>query len=135
MFVYSDAPPPVCGSGLGSFHWFSTKAELVSFIRDYLAWWSPAQSAMEPEDIAAEVRAIVESHSDALPAMVVCLNTFMRNMWQIEWHGRFRDLCEGADEFPSTVRASFFDDDEPTGTSLPQNRLAEFTEYLQAYGF
>jgi hypothetical protein len=54
MFAYSDAPPPVCGSGLGSFHWFHAEAELISFVRDYLAWWNPAPISMEPEEIAAD---------------------------------------------------------------------------------
>ena len=32
-FPDSDAPPMVCGSGIGSFQWFPTEVALISFIR------------------------------------------------------------------------------------------------------
>jgi hypothetical protein len=95
LYAYSDAPPPVCGSGLGSFHWFRTQAELVSFVRDYLAWWNPAPSSMEPEEIAVEVLAIVDAESGDVPTMVDRLSEFMGNMWHIEWCGQFRGFCQG----------------------------------------
>jgi hypothetical protein len=37
LFAYSDAPPPVCGSGLGSFHWFRTQSVLVLTRKDSLS--------------------------------------------------------------------------------------------------
>ena len=133
LFAVSDAPPPVCGSGMGSFHWFQTEAELVSFIRDYLAWWNPAPSTMKREEIAATVQAIVAAESADLKEMVDCLNDFMRNMWYIEWCGQFVDLCEGKGEFPVRVRSGFFDDDEMP-ESIPLEYLREFMGYLQTYG-
>jgi hypothetical protein len=135
IFVYSDAPPPVCGSGLGSFHWFRTENELTSFIREYLAWWTPAPSSMEPEEIAAEVQAIVDADSDTLPTMVDRLNEFMRNMWHIEWCGRFQDLCVGSGEFPTKIRDSFLEVSDVAETAtLPRNMIADFKEYLRTYG-
>lgn len=134
MFAYSDAPPVVCGSGVGSFHWFPTKSELVSFIRDYLAWWNPAPSSMKPEEIAAAVHSVVDGDSADLPKMIDSLNEIMRNMWQIEWCGQFRDLCESKGEFPVKIRGSVFDDNEMPD-SIPQDMVGEFGEYLQSYGF
>ncbi len=135
LFAYSDAPPPVCGSGLGSFHWFRTQAELVAFIRDYLAWWNPAPSSMEPEDIAAQVQAIVDAESADLEKMVERLNEFARNLWQIDWCGQLRDLCEGTGEFPMKIRRSFLEDSEVgEAPAVPQGMIGDFGEYLRTYG-
>ena len=131
MFSYSDAPPLVCASGIGSFHWFATKADLISFIRDYLAWWHPAPSSLEPDEIAAEVQAIVDAESADLEKMVSHLNESMRNMWQIEWTGRFQDLLEGEGEFPEKIRSSFLEG----GEAVPEEMMDEFGEYLRGYGF
>ena len=130
MFAYSDAPPVVCGSGLGSFQWFPTEADLITFIREYLAWWHPAPSTMEPDEIAAEVQAIVDAESADLEKMVASLNNFMRNMWQIEWIGQFHDLCEGSGEFPEKIRDSFLEG----GEEVPQKMMAEFKEFLRSCG-
>lgn len=136
IFAYSDAPPPVCGSGLGSFHWFQTQADLICFVRDYLAWWNPGPSSLKPEEIAAEVRAIVDAHSTDLPGMVERLNDFMRNMWCIDWVGQFRDLCEGAGEFPEKIREFYYDDsDVDSSKPISANMVEEFKECLQHYGF
>ena len=135
MFAYSDAPPNVCGSGLGSFQWFPTETELVAFIRDYMAWWNPAPSSMEPEEIAAEVQSIVDSESADLTKMVDRLNDFMRNMWRIDWCGQFSGLCEGTGEFPTKIRGSFSEDNElPEENAISQHMIGEFTEYLRTYG-
>ena len=136
LFAYWDAPPPVCGSGMGSFHWFRTEGELVAFIRDYTAWWNPAPSSMEPEGIAAEVQAIVDTESGDLSKMTERPNDFMRNMWCIVWHGQFVELCEGTGEFPVRVSTSFYDDEEePEAGVISQEDVDKFTEYLQMYGF
>ena len=134
MLAYSDAPPMVCGSGVGSFQWFPAEAELVSFIRDYMAWWHPAPSSMEPEEIAAQVQSIVDAESADLPKMVDGLNEIMRNMWHIEWCGQFRDLCESTDEFPAKIRSSFCEDSDLPDAVL-QEVMDEFVEYLRSYGF
>ncbi len=133
LSFYSDAPPTVCGSGIGSFHWFPTQADLVAFIRNYMAWWHPAPSSMEPEEIAAEVQAIVDAESPDTEKMVASLNESMRNMWQIEWCGQFRDLCEGSGEFPIKIRDSFGGE----GGEIPvhEDMRGDFAEYLRGYGF
>lgn len=128
MFSYSDAPSMICGSGIGSFQWFPTEADLVAFIRDYMAWWHPAPSSMEPDEIAAEVQAIVDAESADLEKMVASLNESMRNMWQIDWCGQFRDLCEGTGEFPVKIRGSFLEG----GEVVPQEMMGEFGEYLRS---
>ncbi len=131
MFAYSDAPPMVCGSGIGSFQWFPTEADLVSFIRDYMSWWHPAPSSMEPDEIATEVQSIVDAESTELEKMVASLNESMRNMWQIDWCGQFRDLCEGTGEFPVKIRGSFLEG----GEAIPQEMMEEFKEFQRSYGF
>jgi hypothetical protein len=135
MFAYSDAPPNVCGSGLGSFQWFSTESDMVAFIRDYMAWWNPAPSSMTAEEIAKQVQAIVAAGSDDLARLRDDLNYAMRNMWHIEWWGQFKDLCESADEFPAMVRGAFFEDCEmPEASVIPRDEIEAFKEYLREYG-
>jgi hypothetical protein len=135
MFAYSDAPPNICGSGLGSFQWFPAKAEMLHFVRDYMSWWNPAPSSMTPEEIAEQVQSIVEAGSDALAKLRDDLNESMRNMWHIEWWGQFKELCESADEFPLKVRASFHEDCElPESSSIRVDDVAAFKEYLREYG-
>jgi hypothetical protein len=65
-----------------------TRAELIEFIRNCMAWWNPAPSSMQPAEIAGQVQAIVEAESGDLNTMVSRLNEAMRNMWQIDWCGQ-----------------------------------------------
>ena len=58
----------------------------------------------------------------------------MRNMWQIDWVGQFRDLCEGAGEFPEKTRGSFWEDGNAVDTIQP-DRVDKFKEFLRSYGF
>jgi hypothetical protein len=136
IFAYSDAPPPVCTSGMGSFHWFQTRAELIEFICNCMAWWNPAPSTMQPADIAAQVQAIAKADSDDLDTMVGRLNESMRNMWQIDWCGQFRELCEDAGEFPVKIRESYWEDDKPACTEpIPLDKTGDFAEFLRTYGY
>jgi hypothetical protein len=89
LFAYSDAPPPVCTSGMGSFHWFQSRAELIEFIRTCMAWWNPPPGSMQPAEIAAVVREIVEAEAVDLEALVARLYESMRNMWRTDWCGHF----------------------------------------------
>jgi hypothetical protein len=142
LFAYSDAPPNVCGSGLGSFQWFQAKAEMLRFVRDFMAWWNPAPSSMEPEDIAEGVQSVISDAGETpdLAELRERLNDFMGNMWHIEWWGQFNELCESADEFPLKVRHNFLDDqdpDSPTGygaSAVAVEQLGDFKEYLREYG-
>lgn len=136
LFAYSDAPPPVCGSGIGSFHWLPSRPELIEFVRNSMAWWNPAPSSMQPAEIAAAVQAIVEAESGDLDTMIDRLNDSMRNMWQIDWCGQFRDLCESNGEFPEKIREAYWEDEKPgLISSIPSNRISNFAEFLQTYGY
>jgi hypothetical protein len=136
LFAYSDAPPPVCTSGIGSFHWCQTKSDLIEFIRNCMAWWNPAPSSMQPAEIAAQVQAIVEAESDDLNKTVDRLNAEMRNMWQIDWCGQFRELCEDAGEFPVKIREAYWEDEKPASTEpIPPHRVGDFVAFLQTYGY
>ena len=136
MFSYSDAPPMVCGSGIGCFHWFATKADLISFIRDYMAWWHPAPSSLEPDEIAAEVQAIVDAESADLAKMIDRLNEFARNLWQIDWVGKFQDLCDGDGEFPEKIREFYYQgSDVDSASPISSDSVGDFKECLQHYGF
>ena len=120
LYAYSDAPPVMCGSGTGSFLWFGGETEMLRFVREYLAWWHPAPSSMTAEEIAEGVQRIVDESAGKLREG---LNDFMRNMWQIEWWGTFKDLCESEEDFPTSVRESFQGGDD-----------SAFVEYLKEYG-
>ncbi len=93
LFAYSDAPPMVCGSGIGAFSWFDTKLDMINFVAESLAWWHPAPSYMEPDEIATGVKAIMEEVDPTtadLEQLRSGLNEFMRNMWQMRWPTRSR---------------------------------------------
>ncbi|MHB8968822.1 MAG: hypothetical protein ACYC3X_02585 [Pirellulaceae bacterium] len=139
LFVYSDAPPNVCGAGFGSFHWFRTRSQMLRFVRDFLAWWHPGPSSLEPDDIALRVKTIFDSVDiqDAdLGALRKRLNAFMRGLWHIKWWGPFSALCEGKAKFPLSVRKSFLESSEPAapGTKLAQCQLGMFKDFLREYG-
>lgn len=141
LFAYSDAPPNVCGSGLGSFQWFNTKADMICFVRDFMAWWNPAPSSMEPEEIAQRVQAIIADAGDQpdVAELRHQLNDFMRNMWHIESWGQFKEFLASNDEFPKKVRQSFLEDLDESECStaqgmVPESQLKEFAEYLREYG-
>jgi hypothetical protein len=136
LFAYSDAPPPICTSGLGSFHWFQNKDGLIEFIRNCMAWWEPAPSSMQPAEIAGRVQAIVEAESGDLSAMISRLNESMRNMWQIDWCGQFRNLCEGDGEFPVKIREAYWEDDKRASRApIPPDKISDFVEFLRAYEY
>jgi hypothetical protein len=143
MYVYSDAPPNVCGSGLGSFHWFSTVDDLLSFIREYMAWWHPAPSSMEPEEVAEEVQSIVDRWDPQVSGISELqdqLNAAMKNMWHIQWWGEFSELTDGVGEFPEQIRNDFLEDDEVDAQdvgplpAIATDELDEFKDYLRMYG-
>jgi hypothetical protein len=78
----------------------------------------------------------LRTESGDLNAMVSKLNETMRNMWQIDWCGQFRDLCEGDGEFPLKMRESYWEDERPASTDpiLP-DRIGDFVEFLKTYGY
>lgn len=120
LFAYSDAPAPICGSGIGMFHWFQTKTEILEFVPDYMAWYHPSPSSMSAEQIADTGQSVVAgfdaSHGD-LEQLRGDLNQFMQNMWQIDWWGQFGELIDGCGYFPARIRADFLEDREETGVS------------------
>jgi hypothetical protein len=124
LFAYSDAPPPVCGSGCGSFHWFATKEAMLEFVQDYMAWWNPAPSSMEPEDIAKMVQEIVAAEDDT-ERLRGKLNHVMLNMWQIEWWGTYEELRTETSAFALKVRETFEE----------LSDAEDFSEFLRQYGF
>lgn len=140
LFAYSDAPPVVCGSGMGSFQWFRTKPQMLCFVRDYMAWWHPGPSGMEPEDIARRVQSIINSvdlKEADLGRLRNRLNKFMNCLWRIEWWGQFNDLCEGTSKFALSIRRSFLEgiEADQQGTKVARGQMKEFKEFLREYGY
>ncbi|MFO7905716.1 MAG: hypothetical protein R6U98_23870 [Pirellulaceae bacterium] len=141
LFGYSDAPAPICGSGMGTFHWFETKTEMLEFVYDYMAWWHPAPSSMTPEEMAEKVQILFadfDASSHDLEQLRSNLNHFMQNMWQIEWWGQFKDLTDGNGGFAARIRSDFREDVEGLdggSTAIPEDKLDDFHEYLQSYGY
>lgn len=136
LYVYSDAPPIICGSGKGHFLWFPTRRAMADFVRLYLAWFHPGPSSMEESDIAAEVQRIVQSHrEDQLEEMRCALNEFMRCLWQIEWWGCFGELCDGEGDFPQEMRRWFYDvEDVDSVEYVPLAKASAFAQSLAEYG-
>ena len=140
LFTYSDAPPNICGSGLGTFQWFRTKTQMLRFVRDYMAWWHPGPSSMSDEEIAERVQSIVKSVDPKeadLGRLRTRLNKFMLCLWHIEWWGQFRDLCDGRSKYAVKVRRSFLDDEEKLtrGSQISRSQMNDFKEYLREYGY
>lgn len=137
LFAYSDAPPVICGSGIGAFSWFDSRIDMIEFVAENLAWWHPAPSSMEPMEIATGVKAILKETDPTIADLEQLrsdLNEFMQNMWQIEWWGQFQDLCEGAGEFPTKIRGSFCENND-VPEAISENRIRDFGEYMRNYGF
>ena len=141
FYVYSDAPPMICGSGMGAFHWFQDREAMFDFVGRVLSWWQPGPSSDDETEIANGVREIistVSSGSNSAEALRVALNDHMRHLWQIPWWGTFADLATGPSEFAVEIRSRFLaellsetaDGREP----LPRTTWLRFAEWLAEYG-
>lgn len=144
LYSYSDLPPCMCGSGMGAFFWFATKAEMLHFMREYHAWMSIDFSAADPAAFVAQVQAAVDSvgpdpDEERLALLQRHLNKLAKHLWQIEWWGRFDDLCRGETPFARKVRERFWECWEEDGgisdsRPIPHRFLPAFREYLREYG-
>jgi len=140
FYGHSDAPPVMCGAGMGALYWFESSKRMVKFVEDYLAWWHPAPSSMKEEQIAAEVKRIIaEGRKEKIDGETLRtrLNEFMRNMWQIAWWGTFDELCNAKDKFPREVRADFREQEseEESDEAITAGEVRQFLEFLSTYGF
>jgi hypothetical protein len=101
-----------------------------------MVWGNPAPSSTQTAEIAGRVQTLVEAESDDLDAMINRLNDAMRNMWQIDWCGQFRELCEGDGEFPLKIREAYGEDESPASRApIPPDRIGDFAGFLRTYGY
>jgi len=135
FYGYSDAPPVICGAGMGAFQWFKSSKEMVKFVEDYFCWVHPAPSSMDAKDIAAEVKRIIRQGREERiggEELRARLNDFMRNMWQIQWWGTFQELCSGGDDFALELRGAFREDE--SDAAINADEVKAFAGWLSAYG-
>ena len=147
FFGYSDAPPVICGSGIGAFHWFDGRSELLDFLFEFFAWYHPAPSSMEPEAIAEAVQDVITEFRAGggrdLEGLRDELNDVMRHMWQIAWIGTLGELYSGDSDYARELRADYResqdrDDGEEErprdGSAILADGYRDCAEWMSEYG-
>lgn len=141
LFSWGDAPPAI-GGGTGCFQWFDSREELLAFLTDY----SPAvYMTFEQEEhwigFRDRLRAIAASLEDEPLKSLVAVKSELKGLLQIDWIGRFEELCQGQESFCCKVRAWFRDPCTIAGSALQASEapiqteeLHDFCERLQEYG-
>jgi len=109
LFSWGDAPPAI-GGGTGCFQWFDSRDELLAFLTEY----SPAlcMSLKQEEEwigFRDRLRAIAASFEDEPLKSLVAVNSVLKGLLQIDWIGRFEELCQGQESFCCKVRGWFRD--------------------------
>lgn len=135
LFSWGDAPGSV-GGGFGCFQWFDSLEELLAFLTDF----SPAlYTSFEQEkdwiEFRDRLRAIAASSlEDELVKSLDEFNVVLKGLLQIDWIGRFEELCTGQASFCCKVRGYFRDTDDVDEGAIQTEEVQDFCETLQLYG-
>jgi hypothetical protein len=106
FYSYGDVPGAI-GGGFGSFAWFETRYELLSFIRDVLPYSPPGRSDADWEKVEREVHELAQQAIEDKIDLYIAVdrsNDALKTFSQIEWIGAFDDLICGNDPFAEQVR-------------------------------
>lgn len=139
FYSYGDAPPAI-GGGIGSFAWFGTRQELLSFIRDVLPYSPPGSSDADWDKVENDVHEIVGKAIEGKiddRRTVQALNDALRTFSQIEWLGTFDDLIRGSHPFAERIRKEFCERDEEKNADhqeIGEEELVAFRGFLSEYG-
>jgi len=115
-YSFSDAPPGMCGGGMGGFTWFKKEASLLAFFEGALphiasTWLDYDELASPFAEFGEQLRANWQSVNDVL----FDANILLRGWEQILWMGSFEELTSGESAFACELRAWFrefiFDED------------------------
>jgi hypothetical protein len=139
FYSYGDAPAAI-GGGVGSFAWFQTRRELLSFVRDVLPYSPPGSSDTDLGNVEKHVQEIVEHAIEEKiddKKAIEALNATLRTYSQIEWLGTFEDLICGTDPFAEKIRGEFRESEEESATdckAISDNEIEELRQFLREYG-
>jgi hypothetical protein len=134
LFAWGDAPP-ACGGGIGCFQWFATVEEALTFVTDS----SPAlYCTFDEEDewllMRQRLRAIADQWQDRPVDALAAFNAELKGLLQIDWIGRYQDLCEGSHPFCTHVREAFAETEGKTDAGVEAGH-EDWLAFLQQYGF
>ena len=142
MFSWGDAPGAI-GGGVGCFQWFDSCEELLSFLTDY----SPAlyMSFEQKKDwftFRDRLRLIAASIEDEPMGGLDAFNNSLKGLLQIDWIGRFEELCASDKDFCCKLRVWFRNNADTDETSIVASNapiqpeeIEAFCEMLREYGF
>jgi len=127
-YSFSDAPPGMCGGGMGGFTWFKKEASLLAFFEGALphiasTWLDYDELASPFAEFGEQLRADWQSVNDVL----FDANILLRGWEQILWMGSFEELTSGESAFACELRAWFreFIFDEDTDGDCPDTFSSE----------
>ena len=140
FFSYGDAPGGI-GGGVGTFVWFPTRDEMLSFIADTLPYEPGGSGNADWQAVASQTAAVTDQlKSKAMDdqAGVEQLNQILKTFSQIEWMGTKEELLSGNHHYANEVRSAFWDskgEDESPEKPIGKDEEQDFYEFLAHWGF
>lgn len=142
MFSWGDAPGGI-GGGVGCFQWFDSCEDLLSFLTDYCpALYTSFEQESDWLAFRERLLMIAVSNEDAPMGSLDAFNSVLKGLLQIDWIGRFDELCASDEQFCSKLRSSFRDNSDTDESSIlasnapiQPEEIHAFCEMLQDYGF
>lgn len=145
-YSFSDAPPGMCGGGMGGFTWFRDQESLLTFFEGALphiaSTWLDYDSLEAP---FTEFGENLRADWNALNDVLLETNTLLKGWEQILWMGSFDELTSGESAFACELRSWFrefiFDEDTDGDTPdvfstepLPQELWELFSQEMYNRG-
>ena len=122
-YSFSDAPPGMCGGGMGGFTWFTSEESLLTFVEGALphiaSTWLDYDTLAAPfVEFGEQLRASWQNLNDVL----LDTNILLKGWEQILWMGSFDELTSGESAFACELRSWFreFIFDEDTDGDMPE---------------
>jgi hypothetical protein len=122
--------PAALGGGFGGFLWFSSRDELLEFVRSNLVFAFGGINYSAVQQVSRRVRSIVDG--DELTSETrEHLNWVLKGYSQLRWWGEFNTLLAGDGPFEQSLRASYREeargpDASPDSTPIRASELDEF---------
>lgn len=136
MFAANDAPPSVCGSGIGIFVWFDNYEGLAQYLTTFVLneCILPQVDTAEHDHVTELMQALaklIRRPSPNIEHFKAQYNTLFKGIDQVYWLGTFTELCTSDASWVKDLRLYTMDSDTPV---TKENR-AQFIEQVAAYGF
>ena len=130
-------------SGIGLFRWFASENEaLRGYLDDFVELAEQAgNESYEPLEQLREFVTEALSRGDRFNELVPRLNAITSDDSVIVWCGTFLELTTSDADLPRELREYFLDPeadqigDGDAVPPIPEERIEEFIEYVQGYGY